>query len=1019
MWWLPVLGGMLLSLAQSWAQLVQTRPTEGIREKPVRFLALTNLTVVPRPGQKLERATVVIREDRIVAVGVGIPIPAGASVRECSGMWLYPAFIEPYYEVPLPPARGVESEEEVVQTPPPEGNRHWNQAVRPERRVVEQLEIEAKRAEELRGLGFALLHCGSREGIFRGFSALVLTRAGKGAEIALRSDVAQWIGFRKGKSRTPYPSSLMGALALVRQTLADAQWYRQAWEAYRRNPHQPRPEVNISLDALATALRRQLPFVVETENELTLLRALRLMQEFGLPALFVGSGREYRRLPWIARFRPRLILPIAFPDVPDVSTPEKAADITLEELKHWDAAPQNPFWVDSAGIRFALTTHGLREKTGFWDNLRRALQRGLSPESALAALTTVPAEFLGIAELVGTIEPGKLANLLLCDGELFEEETTIRSVFVAGEEFPQVSEPFVDTRGIWSLTIEGLPVLQLRLEGKPTAPEASLRRDTLRLSVQWTQERHKVAFSFAADTFGIAGIVRLSGTVDRDTAAGTALLPDGREVRWSARRDSAFVPKSRLREQKREFALAPRTFPDGPFGLVAPPPQRTVLFRNATVWTCTPAGVLRNTDVLIRAGKIAAIGPNLSVQADTIIDATGKHLTPGIIDEHSHIAIEGGVNEATHAVTAEVRIGDVVDPDDINIYRQLAGGVTAAHLLHGSANPIGGQCQLVKLRWGADAEEMKFEGAPATIKFALGENVKQSNWGDRYTSRYPQTRLGVEEIMRDAFQAAREYEAAWKRWESLPERERQRTVPPRRDFQLEALLEILRGKRLIHCHSYVQSEILMLMRLAEEFGFRVNVFTHVLEGYKVARELAQHGAGASTFSDWWAYKFEVYDATPYNAALMYEQGVLVAINSDDAEMGRRLNQEAGKTVKYGGVPEEEALKFITLNPARMLRVDHRVGSIEVGKDADLVLWSEAPLSSKAVVEQTYVDGRLYFDRRLDEQLRQRDARLRRELEQRALRALREGGKPSPPALQKRRLYHCEEVGDEVQGYEED
>jgi imidazolonepropionase-like amidohydrolase len=363
-----------------------------------------------------------------------------------------------------------------------------------------------------------------------------------------------------------------------------------------------------------------------------------------------------------------------------------------------------------------------------------------------------------------------------------------------------------------------------------------------------------------------------------------------------------------------------------------------------------------------------------------------------------------------------VRIGDVIDPDDINIYRQLAGGVTAAHLLHGSANPIGGQCQLIKLRWGAEPEELKFEGAPATIKFALGENVKQSNWGDRFTRRYPQTRLGVEEIMRDAFQAALEYEAEWQRWRALPERERQRSIPPRRDLQLEALLEILRGKRLIHCHSYVQSEILMLMRLAEQFGFRVNVFTHVLEGYKVARELARHGAGASTFSDWWAYKFEVYDAIPYNPAIMHEQGVLVAINSDDAEMGRRLAQEAGKSVGYSGISEEEALKFVTLNPARMLRVDHRVGSIEVGKDADIVLWSGPPLSTRSVVEQTYVDGRCYFDRVRDEQLRQRDAQLRQQLEQRALQALRQGEPPAASKEQRRRLYHCEDNDDELRGY---
>ncbi len=1012
MWWLLVVSCSV----GAFGQVLQTRPAEGIREKPVRYLALTNLTVIPRPGQKLERAQVLLRGERIEAIGVNIPIPPGATVRDCAGLWLYPAFIDPYVELSLPPTAA--EGEAPVETPPVEGALHWNEAVRPERSIEERLEVKPQQLEQFRKMGFALVHIGSREGIFRGRSALILARAGKGAEIVFRAPVAQWIGFRKGNSRTPYPSSLMGAIALIRQTLSDAQWYRQAWEAYRRFPYQQQSEINRSLQALAEDMQRGLPFVIETENERTLLRAIRLAQEFSLPALFVGSGREYRRLPSLSPLRPRLILPLAFPEVPDVSTPEKAVDVSLEELKRWDAAPQNPFWLDSVGIRFAFTSHGLSEARHFFENLRRVLRRGLSPEKALAALTLVPAEFLGVADVVGTIEKGKLANLLLCDGDIFAEETVIRSVFVAGEEFPVAAEPEVDLRGVWSVTVaQGvLPPFRLRIDGKRSAPEVTAWADTLRLRVWWSQQRRAVRFSLPADTFGLPGVVRFSGTVDSVTASGVALLPDGRSLRWWARRDSFFTPRPPVWEAQREYALGPRTFPDGPFGREAPPPQRTVLIRNATVWTCSPAGILRNTDVLIREGKIAAIGRGLPLVADTIIDATGKHLTPGIIDEHSHIAVEGGVNEATHAVTAEVRIGDVINPDDINIYRQLAGGVTAAHILHGSANPIGGQCQLIKLRWGADAEGMKVEDAPATIKFALGENVKQSNWGDRYTRRYPQTRLGVEEIMRDAFQAALEYEAAWKRWRALSPAERERTVPPRRDFQLEALLEVLRGRRLVHCHSYVQSEILMLMRLAEEFGFRINVFTHVLEGYKIARELALHGAGASSFSDWWAYKFEVYDAIPDNAAIMHEQGVLVALNSDDAEMGRRLNQEAGKSVR-SGVSEEHALAFITLNPARMLRIDHRVGSIEVGKDADLVLWSEVPLSSSAIVEQTYVDGRLYFDREHDAQLRQRDAQLRAALEQRALKALKEGQKAAPPQPQQH-PYHCEDWEDEVRGYEE-
>ncbi len=1003
---------LLLSL-ELLAQLKGTAPSEGIREKPVRLIALTNATVVPKPGQRLERATVLIRDERIEAVGIGIPIPPGATLRDCSGLWVYPAFLEPYVARRRDTVNPREWDEPVA--PPPEGARHWNEAVRPERRIEERFELSEREAEQFRALGFAVLHVGAEEGIFRGSSALVLARAGAAPAVVLRAGVAQWLGFRKGNSRTPYPSSLMGAIALVRQTLLDAQWYRSAWDAYRRNPQQPRPETNISLEALAAALQQGIPFVVHTENERTLLRAIRLLQEFQLPALYVGSGREYRRLPVLQRLRPRLLLPVNFPDVPDVRSPEQALEVSLEELRHWDAAPQNPFWLDSVGIPFAFTTHGLQERSAFWERLRKALRRGLSPERALAALTTQPAEFLGVSDIVGSIEPGKLANLLLCDGELFAPEAELRSIFVAGEEFPLGDTVRVDLRGVWSTTIPGFDTLRLRITGRRSAPELILLARQVQVRASAQLHRDRLLFMASGDSLGVSGVLRWSAELRDSLLVGQLLLPDGRTLSWQARRDSLFSPVPPEPPQ-REYALAPLVFPNGPYGLLAPPPQRAVLFRNATVWTCSPAGVLQNTDVLIRGGKIAAIGRRLKERADTVIDATGKHLTPGIIDEHSHIAIEGGVNEGTHAITAEVRIGDVVDPDDINIYRQLAGGVTAAHLLHGSANPIGGQCQLIKLRWGAEPEELKFEGAPATIKFALGENVKQSNWGDRFTRRYPQTRLGVEEIMRDAFQAALEYEVEWQRWRALPERERQRTVPPRRDLQLEALLEVLRGKRLIHCHSYVQSEILMLMRLAEEFGFRVNVFTHVLEGYKVARELARHGAGASSFSDWWAYKFEVYDAIPHNPAIMHEQGVLVAINSDDAEMGRRLAQEAGKSVGYDGIPEEEALKFVTLNPARMLRVDHRVGSIEVGKDADLVLWSGPPLSTRSVVEQTYVDGRCYFDRTRDEQLRQRDAQLRQQLEQRALQALRQGEQPAAPKGQQRRLYHCEDNEDELRGY---
>jgi imidazolonepropionase-like amidohydrolase len=356
------------------------------------------------------------------------------------------------------------------------------------------------------------------------------------------------------------------------------------------------------------------------------------------------------------------------------------------------------------------------------------------------------------------------------------------------------------------------------------------------------------------------------------------------------------------------------------------------------------------------------VGKGLAAPKDAvIIDARGKHVTPGLIDCHSHAAITGGVNEGSHNVTAEVRIQDVLNADDEVIYRQLAGGLTAADLLHGSANAIGGQNCVVKWRYGEDPEGLKMKGAKPGIKFALGENPKQSNWGPQNNNRYPQTRSGVEQLIRERFLAAQDYMKAMDEWRSG----RRKGLPPRRDLQLDALVEVLRGERLVHSHAYRADEILMLIRLAEEFRFTVGTFQHVLEGYKVADEIAAHGAGASTFSDWWAYKFEVYDAVPYNGAIMWDRGVVVSFNSDDDELARRLNLEAAKAVKYGGVPEEEALKFVTLNAARQLAVADRVGSLEPGKDADFVVWSGHPLSTYSVCEETWVDGRKYFDRAED------------------------------------------------------
>lgn len=407
------------------------------------------------------------------------------------------------------------------------------------------------------------------------------------------------------------------------------------------------------------------------------------------------------------------------------------------------------------------------------------------------------------------------------------------------------------------------------------------------------------------------------------------------------------------------------------------PVAQTVLIRGATIWTADEAGILEQADLLVRDGRIAAVGRDLELpRRAEQIDGTGLHVTPGIIDAHSHAAIIGGVNEGTDISTAQVRIEDVIDPESINIYRQLAGGVTMINLLHGSANAIGGQMAVIKLRWGADVDGLLYDAAPPGIKFALGENPKQSNWNSD-TPRYPQTRPGVAQIITEKFQQAAEHRD---RLAAILKGRRGRDlVPPRPDLEMDAIGEILSGTRKIHAHAYRADEMRMLIEVAESFGVTIGTFQHVLEGYKLARRMAAHGAGASGFIDWWNFKQEASDAIPYNPALMAMGGVTVGLHSDNPELARRMNLEAAKAVRYGGVDPHEALKMITANPAVQLGVGDRTGRLAAGLDADFVIWNGNPLSVYSRVEQTWVDGRRYFDRSQD-----LAARATREAERRAL-----------------------------------
>ena len=427
-----------------------------------------------------------------------------------------------------------------------------------------------------------------------------------------------------------------------------------------------------------------------------------------------------------------------------------------------------------------------------------------------------------------------------------------------------------------------------------------------------------------------------------------------------------------------------------------------ILIRNATVLTVT-RGTLENADVLIRRGKITGVGKNLKASANArVIDATGKYVLPGIVDCHSHSMLDA-INEGSLAVTSMVRTSDMLNPNDPDLYRELAGGTTTLNLLHGSANPIGGLNTVVKIKYGRPVEEFLFPGAPPGIKFALGENVKRSNVPalPGVTRRYPTTRMGVEEVIREAFTRARDYKRSWDDYRAAVGRGEKNLIPPRRDLQLEPLVEVLEGKRYVHAHSYRSDEIFMLIRLADEFGFKVKTFQHVLEGYKVAKEIAQHGAGASTFADFWGYKIEAYDAIPYNAAIMTRAGVVVSMNSDSDERARRLNIEAAKAMRYGDLTEEEALKLVTINPAIQLGIQDRVGSIEVGKDADLAIWNAHPLSVYARVDMTLIDGEVFFDRQQDLARRSELAKERAALEQAEPNRPAAGG-TSPQAPRRRR-----------------
>ncbi|MFT4032460.1 MAG: amidohydrolase family protein [Siphonobacter sp.] len=976
-----------------------TFPVNGVQDDRPDRVAFTNATIITDANTILEGATLLIKGGYIEAVGKNVAIPKGVQTIDLKGKFIYPSFVEVYSAYGMPE---VKREPRFGRgTPQLESKKKgafgWNQAVLPEIKASEVFTGNAKEAADLRKLGFGSAVTHSQDGIVRGTSALVALLDGRDQEALLKGDVSAHYSYSKGSSTQDYPNSLMGSVALIRQTYYDAEWYKGVKD---------KTETNLSLQAFNA--NQSLPQVFEVTDKLGALRTAKIGKEFGVSYIIKGSGDEYQRLPELKATGLTFILPLNYPTAFDVEDPFDASVVDLADMKHWELAPSNPGMLAKEGITFSITSSNLANKADFLPNLRKAIAAGLDPKVALAALTSVPAQMMKIENLVGSLKPGMLANFLVTSGDLFHESSTMYENWIRGSRYILSDMNQADLRGSYDLAVGSRQGLKLNITGKADKPDYQIMVDTMRISPKVTRQGDLLTLSFKLNRQD-QGENRIAAYYDGKNIKGDGFDAAGAPLTFLATYKEApkAMPARSDSARRANQMVGKVTFPFTGFGSEEKPQTQTILIKNATVWTNEKDGILTNTDVLLQSGKIAKVGKNLSAPSGAkTIDGTGKHLTNGIFDEHSHIALYS-VNEGSQSVTSEVRMGDVVNSDDINIYRQLAGGVTTSQLLHGSANCIGGQSAVVKLKWGETPDKMLIPEAQF-IKFALGENVKQANWGDGARVRFPQTRMGVEQVMMDAFIRAKAYEKEWKDYNNSAKKAT--LTLPRKDLELEALAEILNKKRYITCHSYVQSEINMLMKVADSLGFSINTFTHILEGYKVADKMKSHGANGSTFSDWWAYKMEVKDAIPYNAAMLTKVGVNTAINSDDAEMARRLNQEAAKTVLYGGVSEEDAWKMVTLNPAKMMHLDNRLGSIKVGKDADVVLWTANPLSVYAKPEKTIIEGAIYFDLEKDKKLRAEVSTERNRLIQKLLAAKTTGMPTQRPVMQRPRHFHCNTLG---------
>jgi imidazolonepropionase-like amidohydrolase len=891
---LVFLGWVIASLVLAVPGLLPAQRPGGI--KPTVF-AIRDARVIPEPGKVLPKATVVIRDGLIEAVGPDLKVPADALVTDGQKLTVYAGFIDGLSNWGFDPAlrrseMGAPAPEDFASEALAATKADNRKGMTPEFVVSAALKADPDQTDAWRKQGFTAHLCAPDGGIVVGQSALLSLSGAPFREAVLRSPVAMHAAFRLVPGGSDYPRSLMGVLAHGRQTLLDAGLYQRTGAAFEQGGRVGRqPALDPALAALGLVLEGKLPVVFEADDKDGIHRAVNFAHEFHLRPIIYGGRDAWKVADRLKQERVPVLLRINFseqpqprrgrrgfgpvanagPPVPeeDKKLPRRAQEDQKRQLKE---EQHNAAVLHEKGIPFALCGQGIDKAEKFRENLRKIIAEGLPPEAALKALTIDAARLLGVEGQLGTIAPGKAAHLVVTDGDFQDTKTQVCYVFADGQRF-KYAKP-------------GAPPKEP--DKKPDQPKSS-----------------------------------------------EAKKPE---------KPKADEPVVKEQATELEADRKPRLHTGG-----------NVLIRGATVLTVT-GGTLPNTDILVRAGTIEKIGANLEVpEGVVVVDAAGLFVMPGIIDTHCHFAVAGGVNEFSLSVVPEVRVRDVVDSEDVQIFRALAGGVTTARLLHGSANVIGGQDAVIKLKYGQPAAKILIADAPRGVKFALGENVKRTD------GRFPNTRLGVEAVLIRAFTEAQTYRRAWEDCEKAKAAGK-KAAEPRRDLRLEALADVLKGDLKVHCHCYRADEILMLLRVADRFGFKVKSLQHVLEGYKIAPEIADHGASCSTFSDWWAYKIEAYDAIPFNSALLHEAGATVCLKSDSNELMRHLYQEAAKCIKYGGMSETDALKTITLNGAKQLGLEKRIGSIEVGKDADLAIFNGHPLNSYARVEMTLVEGEVYFQR---------------------------------------------------------